>query len=207
MQQLHRNRVFHDFRNGVCRNLVCSDLLTRGIDIQAVNVVINFDFPKTSETYLHRIGRSGRFGHLGLAINLVTYDDRFNLYKIEQELGTEIQPIPQSIDKGLYVAPGAINDSSEQQKQQQAARPAQAQAPQTTTAPAQPQQQPQLQQQSRQQTPSQVQAVSAQVAYSSSSGPTAARPNGSAVPQQAQQPPRAPAYNQTAYRGGVPVAR
>ena len=49
-----------------------SDLLTQGIDIQAVNVVINFDFPKTSETYLHRIGRSGRFGHLGLAINLIT---------------------------------------------------------------------------------------------------------------------------------------
>ena len=103
MLQQHRNRVFHDFRNGVCRNLVCSDLLTRGIDIQAVNVVINFDFPKNAETYLHRIGRSGRFGHLGLAINLINWDDRFNLYKIEQELGTEIQPIPQNIDKKLYV--------------------------------------------------------------------------------------------------------
>ncbi|KAK6352695.1 DExD/H-box ATP-dependent RNA helicase dhh1 [Orbilia blumenaviensis] len=103
MLQNHRNRVFHDFRNGVCRNLVCSDLLTRGIDIQAVNVVINFDFPKNAETYLHRIGRSGRFGHLGLAINLINWDDRFNLYKIEQELGTEIQPIPAQIDKKLYV--------------------------------------------------------------------------------------------------------
>ncbi|KAI9738342.1 MAG: DExD/H-box ATP-dependent RNA helicase dhh1 [Cirrosporium novae-zelandiae] len=103
MLQHNRNRVFHDFRNGVCRNLVCSDLLTRGIDIQAVNVVINFDFPKNAETYLHRIGRSGRFGHLGLAINLINWDDRFNLYKIEQELGTEIQPIPPSIDKKLYV--------------------------------------------------------------------------------------------------------
>jgi ATP-dependent RNA helicase DDX6/DHH1 len=102
MLQSHRNRVFHDFRNGACRNLVCSDLFTRGIDIQAVNVVINFDFPKNSETYLHRIGRSGRFGHLGLAINLITYEDRFNLYKIEQELGTEIKPIPPVIDKSLY---------------------------------------------------------------------------------------------------------
>ncbi|XP_020525301.1 DEAD-box ATP-dependent RNA helicase 8 isoform X2 [Amborella trichopoda] len=55
MLQSHRNRVFHDFRNGACRNLVCSDLFTRGIDIQAVNVVINFDFPKNSETYLHRV--------------------------------------------------------------------------------------------------------------------------------------------------------
>lgn len=65
MHQDHRNRVFHDFRNGACRNLVCTDLFTRGIDIQSVNVVINFDFPKSSETYLHRIGRAGRFGHLG----------------------------------------------------------------------------------------------------------------------------------------------
>ena len=94
MAQAHRNRVFHDFRAGLCRNLVCSDLFTRGIDIQAVNVVINFDFPKMAETYLHRIGRSGRFGHLGVAINLITYEDRFALHRIEAELGTEIKPIP-----------------------------------------------------------------------------------------------------------------
>ncbi|KAJ9473043.1 DEAD-box ATP-dependent RNA helicase 8 [Diplonema papillatum] len=102
MLQAHRNRVFHDFRNGQCRNLVCSDLFTRGIDIQSVNVVINFDFPRNSETYLHRIGRSGRYGHLGVAINFVTYDDRFNLYKIEAELSTEIKPIPKDIDRSLY---------------------------------------------------------------------------------------------------------
>ncbi|CAG9582389.1 putative ATP-dependent DEAD-box RNA helicase [Leishmania major strain Friedlin] len=104
MQQQHRNRVFHDFREGHCRNLVCSDLITRGIDIQAVNVVINFDFPKYAETYLHRIGRSGRFGHLGVAINFVTYDDRYNVYRIEQELDTEIKPIPAEIDPELYAA-------------------------------------------------------------------------------------------------------
>lgn len=102
MPQTQRNRVFHDFRSGACRNLVSSDLFTRGIDIQAVNVVINFDFPKSSETYLHRVGRSGRFGHRGLAISLVTYEDRFNLYRIEQELGTEIAPIPPMVDKSLY---------------------------------------------------------------------------------------------------------
>ncbi|KAG7994352.1 hypothetical protein I3843_01G054100 [Carya illinoinensis] len=100
MLQDHRNRVFHDFRNGACRNLVY--LFTRGIDIQAVNVVINFDFPKNSETYLHRVGRSGRFGHLGLAVNLITYEDRFNLYRIEQELGTEIKQIPPHIDQAIY---------------------------------------------------------------------------------------------------------
>lgn len=102
MKQEDRNRVFHEFRNGATRHLVSSDLFTRGIDIQSVNVVINFDFPKNAETYLHRIGRSGRFGHLGLAVNLITYEDRFNLYRIEQELGTEIQPIPPNIDRNLY---------------------------------------------------------------------------------------------------------
>uniref|UniRef100_A0A0N5C943 RNA helicase n=1 Tax=Strongyloides papillosus TaxID=174720 RepID=A0A0N5C943_STREA len=113
MAQQHRNRIFHDFRQGNCRNLVCSDLFTRGIDIQAVNVVINFDFPRNAETYLHRIGRSGRYGHLGVAINLITYEDRYNLRRIERELQTTIDPVPKSIDPKLYVAEyQLINDLS-----------------------------------------------------------------------------------------------
>ncbi|GAA99335.1 hypothetical protein E5Q_06030 [Mixia osmundae IAM 14324] len=130
MLQADRNRVFHDFRSGKCRNLVCSDLLTRGIDVPSVNVVINFDFPKQSESYLHRIGRSGRFGHLGLAINLITYEDRFNLYRIEQELGTEILPIPPTIDRSLYVAPGSGDHPAERKPQQP--RNASQQQPQQT---------------------------------------------------------------------------
>jgi ATP-dependent RNA helicase DDX6/DHH1 len=54
--------------------------------------------------FSHRIGRSGRFGHYGIAISLITYEDRFSLHKIEQELGTEILPIPRQIDENLYVA-------------------------------------------------------------------------------------------------------
>ncbi len=115
MSQPHRNRVFHDFRSGLCRNLVCSDLFTRGIDIQAVNVVINFDFPKMAETYLHRIGRSGRYGHMGIAINLITYEDRFNLHRIEQELGTDIKPIPKVIDKSLYVPEFQMEDTENEE--------------------------------------------------------------------------------------------
>ena len=187
MLQSHRNRVFHDFRNGVCRNLVCSDLLTRGIDIQAVNVVINFDLPKNSETYLHRIGRSGRFGHLGLAINLVTYEDRFNLYKIEQELGTEIQPIPQQIDKGLYVAPSAVDEPTgpkatqqpeqHQQQQQPTPAPRNAQAPPPRlSAPQQPLYQ--------------------------TNGQPATRQNGGAAPPPRQYTGSVPATTQ---RGQVPV--
>lgn len=116
MDQQHRNRVFHDFRQGLGRNLVCSDLFTRGIDIQAVNVVINFDFPKHAETYLHRIGRSGRYGHLGIAINLITYEDRFSLHKIEHELATEIKPIPKVINKELYVAEYQIEEEKQDAK-------------------------------------------------------------------------------------------
>eukprot|EP01084_Bolivina_argentea_P260874 440680_1 len=102
MPQSDRNRVFHEFRNGATRHLVSSDLFTRGIDIQSVNCVINFDFPAHAETYLHRIGRSGRFGHLGIAVNFITYDDRHNLFQIERELGTEIKPIPATISRDLY---------------------------------------------------------------------------------------------------------
>ena len=67
------------------------------------SMLFNFDFPKNSETYLHRIGRSGRFGHLGLAVNLITQDDRASIKRVEQELGTEIRAIPPVIDRGLYV--------------------------------------------------------------------------------------------------------
>ncbi|KAL5480847.1 DHH1 [Sanghuangporus weigelae] len=178
MLQSHRNRVFHDFRNGVCRNLVCSDLLTRGIDIQAVNVVINFDLPKNSETYLHRIGRSGRFGHLGLAINLITYEDRFNLYKIEQELGTEIQPIPQQIDRSLYVAPaGGLDESTPS--------PAPAASSQSQQQQSQAQTQKQPQQQPQRQTP-QSQAPQ-QVLYQSNG--QVPHPQQQGVPPQIQQRP------------------
>lgn len=97
-------------------------LVCLGIDVQAVNVVINFDFPKMAETYLHRIGRSGRFGHLGIAINLITYDDRFTLHRIEQELGTEIKPIPKVIDPKLYVAKFGNDDDDDEQAVEQPAK-------------------------------------------------------------------------------------
>ena len=65
--------------------------------------------------YSHRIGRSGRFGHLGIAISLITHEDRFAVHKIEQELGTEILPIPRHIEENLYVAKvSAIDQSSEE---------------------------------------------------------------------------------------------
>ncbi|GKD82460.1 DEAD-box ATP-dependent RNA helicase 8, partial [Tanacetum coccineum] len=64
-------------------------LFTRGIDIQAVNVVINFDFPRNAETYLHRVGRSGRFGHLGLAVNLITYEGALTYWSRSRNLKSD----------------------------------------------------------------------------------------------------------------------
>ena len=91
---------------------VFPDLFTRGIDIQSINVVVNFDFPRMAETYLHRIGRSGRFGHLGLAINLITDDDRLTMHRVEKELNTEIKAIPKEVDKRLYVAEEQVGAQS-----------------------------------------------------------------------------------------------
>lgn len=198
MLQSHRNRVFHDFRNGVCRNLVCSDLLTRGIDIQAVNVVINFDFPKNSETYLHRIGRSGRYGHLGLAINLITYEDRFNLYRIEQELGTEIQPIPQYIDKSLYVSPSAVDEPVGQVASRQSSQQEQVHQP------AKPQHtQPTQRQQAVANLPSRAAVNANTQGYAQSNG-AAPRSNGVSQQQYAIRSPQPQAYpNYTP--GVVPV--
>ena len=71
MEQDDRNKVFHNFSQGAARHLVCTDLLARGLNVTTVNVVINFDLPQSSETYLHRIGRSGRYGHLGLAVSQI----------------------------------------------------------------------------------------------------------------------------------------
>lgn len=104
MDQEERNEVFHRFRNGQSRHLVATDLVTRGIDIQSVNVVINFDFPQSAETYLHRVGRAGRFGHLGIAINLITEADKADMFRIETELDCTIDPIPKDVDEALYCA-------------------------------------------------------------------------------------------------------
>ena len=87
-------RIYHDFKNGDTRCLVSTDLFARGVDIISVNVVVNFDFPEYAETYLHRIGRSGRFGHRGIAINFITEDDKHNMFSVEDDLNTKIAPIP-----------------------------------------------------------------------------------------------------------------
>lgn len=102
MSQEERTHIFHGFRTHKFRHLVTTDLVTRGIDVPEVNVVINYDFPGTSETYLHRIGRGGRFGHKSIAISFVTKADEEKLFTVEQELSTELRPIEKAIDTSLY---------------------------------------------------------------------------------------------------------
>ena len=97
LPQVVRDKTMKNFRTGNSRVLIATDVIARGIDIQQVEIVINFDIPRETETYIHRIGRSGRFGRKGLAINFVT-DKEFNhLEKIQQFYHTTIEPLPENI--------------------------------------------------------------------------------------------------------------
>lgn len=93
MSQEERNKVFHNFSEKNAKILVSSDLVTRGIDVPSVNCVINFDFPRNAESYIHRIGRSGRFGSQGISISLICDYEKDNLIEIEKKLGVELLPV------------------------------------------------------------------------------------------------------------------
>jgi superfamily II DNA/RNA helicase len=96
MEKNERDQNFTDFKTGVARVLISSDITARGIDIQQVSVVINFDVPKDVHTYIHRIGRSGRWGRKGTGINFVTRRDRFRIRDIESYYHTQIDELPAS---------------------------------------------------------------------------------------------------------------
>lgn len=94
MTRSERERVFKDFRTGVSRVLISSNVTSRGIDIQQVSVVINFDLPRDIHTYLHRIGRSGRWGRKGNGLNFVTRRDIGKMREIEAYYATQIEELP-----------------------------------------------------------------------------------------------------------------
>ena len=94
MSQEERNRIMKDFRDGSCRVLISTDLLSRGIDVQQVSVVINYDLPNNIESYIHRIGRSGRFGRKGTAINFLTHYDLKKMEEVEQFYSTIVEELP-----------------------------------------------------------------------------------------------------------------
>jgi translation initiation factor 4A len=94
MEKYDRDRAFNDFRNGTSRVLISSNVTARGIDIQQVSVVINFDLSKCVHNYLHRIGRSGRWGRKGVGINFITRRDIGQVKKIEEHYSTQISELP-----------------------------------------------------------------------------------------------------------------
>jgi translation initiation factor 4A len=97
MDKSEREKVFATFRQGTYRVLISSNITARGIDVQQVSTVINFDVPKCVHTYLHRIGRSGRWGRKGLAINFITKRDVFTMKKIESYYSISIDELPSNI--------------------------------------------------------------------------------------------------------------
>merc|ERR1712048_963529 len=94
MLQKDRDSVMEDFRSGRCRQLLATDLIGRGLDVQQVSLVINYDIPVSKEFYIHRIGRSGRFGRKGIAINFVKKDDLKQMQDIEQFYSIKINEMP-----------------------------------------------------------------------------------------------------------------
>ena len=99
MDKSERDKSFNDFRMGKYRVLISSNVTARGIDIQQVSIVINFDLPKCVHTYLHRIGRSGRWGRKGMGINFITRRDVTKIREIEAHYVTEINELPEQLDK------------------------------------------------------------------------------------------------------------
>jgi superfamily II DNA/RNA helicase len=93
MEKVDRETIFKTFRSGGSRVLISSDVTARGIDIQQVSTVINFDIPNSVHTYLHRIGRSGRWGRKGLAINFITKSDIKQMRTIETHYKINIQEL------------------------------------------------------------------------------------------------------------------
>lgn len=101
MSQEERNAILKRFRTGETRVLLTTDLLARGIDVQQVSLVINYDMPIDIENYIHRIGRSGRFGRKGIAINFVNENDKPTLARINAFYNTVIEELPQDIAQKL----------------------------------------------------------------------------------------------------------
>jgi len=97
MDQRERDIIMREFRTGSSRVLITTDLLARGIDVQQVSLVINYDIPTHRENYIHRIGRGGRFGRKGVAINFVTTEDVRALRDIEQFYNTQIEEMPMTV--------------------------------------------------------------------------------------------------------------
>ena len=92
-----RAKVMYEFRKGVTRVLISTDLTARGIDVYQVSIVINYDLPTQKETYIHRIGRCGRYGKKGNAINFILPEEKDSLDNLMKFYDFVIEPLPQDL--------------------------------------------------------------------------------------------------------------
>ena len=97
MSQDQRELIMSNFRTGKSRVLIATDIWGRGLDVQQVALVVNYDLPLSKELYLHRIGRSGRFGRKGIAINLINNQDMQELLQIQKFYAIKINEMPATI--------------------------------------------------------------------------------------------------------------
>jgi|TARA_A100001015_G_C15009202_1_gene722198 translation initiation factor 4A len=99
MKSHERQHALNDFKKGIYRTLISSNVTSRGIDVQQVSIVINFDIPRCVHNYLHRIGRSGRWGRKGMAINFITREDIGTMKRIESHYKSNITELPSDFEK------------------------------------------------------------------------------------------------------------
>lgn len=103
LSAVERSEIMKKFRSGIYRVLISTDLLARGIDIQQVGYVINYDLPYDPDSYLHRIGRSGRYGKKGVAINFVSRRERNILYDLQEKFKIKINEMPELSDINMFL--------------------------------------------------------------------------------------------------------
>jgi len=104
MSQTERLSIYQKFKNFQCRILVSTDLFGRGVDIEKVNIVINYDMPDDSDKYLHRVGRAGRFGTKGLGVSFIsTNEEQTILEQIQSRFEVKVEPLPNEVDTNTYL--------------------------------------------------------------------------------------------------------
>jgi superfamily II DNA/RNA helicase len=107
LEQDRRNEVLRDFKNKTIQTLVATDILSRGIDIDSIGLVVNYDVPGDAEDYIHRVGRTARAESTGIALTFINPEDQRKFKKIEDMIGSEVKklPLPEDLGSGPEYAP------------------------------------------------------------------------------------------------------
>jgi superfamily II DNA/RNA helicase len=123
LEQAQREQVLLDFKNKKLKILVATDILSRGIDIEDIDLVINYDVPHDGEDYVHRIGRTARAATTGTAYTLVSDKEQYKLHKIEKLLGKEVEKMPVPEQFGPAPVPQAASEGSGKKKKRFKGKP------------------------------------------------------------------------------------